>query len=240
MYWIFTVAAILMVAVLWLSRFPVVEHTDEERPGTLSMYRNLARQKVVWVYFIGIFAYTGCEQGTSDWISRFLSQYHGFDPHTSGAVAVSWFWGLLTGGCFIGMVLLKLFDSRRVLIAASAGALICLSLALFGTARVCLVTLPLIGLFASVMWPIVNSLALNSVKEFHGSFAGILNSGIIGGAVVPVVIGRLGDAFGLRRGMMFLYITFGIIAFIGFWATPLVTNATLGNSAKSNDEPAIV
>jgi fucose permease len=240
MYWIFTVAAILMVAVLWLSRFPVVEHTEEERPGTLSMYRNLARQKVVWAYFIGIFAYTGCEQGTSDWISRFLSQYHGYDPHTTGAVAVSWFWGLLTGGCFIGMVLLKLFDSRRVLIAASAGALICLSLALFGTAKVCLVTLPLIGLFASVMWPIVNSLALNSVKEFHGSFAGILNSGIIGGAVVPVIIGRLGDAFGLRRGMMFLYITFGIIAFIGFWATPLIANATLGKPAKSSDAPAIV
>jgi len=34
------------------------------------------------------------------------------------------------------------------------------------------------------MWPIVVSLALNSVAEFHGSFSGILGTGIIGGAVV--------------------------------------------------------
>jgi fucose permease len=238
LYWVFSVVAILMVFVLWLSRFPSVEHTDEERPGTLSMYRSLARQKLVWAYFIGIFAYTGCEQGTSDWISRFLSQYHGFDPHTTGAVAVSWFWGLMTGGCLIGMFLLKLFDSRRVLVGSCAGAFLCLSLALFSSARVCLIALPLIGLFASVMWPIVNSLALNSVKEYHGSFAGILATGIIGGAVVPVAIGRLGDAFGLRAGMMVLYITFGIISLIGFWAAPLISNATL--SKPSSEAPVIV
>ena len=38
------------------------------------MYRSLARQGTVWLYFVAIFAYLGCEQGTSDWISRFLSR----------------------------------------------------------------------------------------------------------------------------------------------------------------------
>jgi fucose permease len=217
-----------MLLVLSLSRFPAVEHTEEERPGTLQMYRSLARQKAVWLYFVAIFAYLGCEQGTADWISRFLSQYHGFDPHTTGAMTVSWFWGLLTGGCFIGMFLLKLFDSRRVLVGASAGALLCLSLALFGNAKLSVIALPLIGLFVSVMWPIVFSLALNSVKEYHGSFAGILSTGIVGGAVVPVIIGKLGDQYGLRIGLMFLYVTFGIIGSVGFWAKPLVNNATVG------------
>ena len=38
--------------------------------------------------------------------------------------AASLFWGLMTAGCFLGLVLLKLFDSRRVLVGFSAAAMI--------------------------------------------------------------------------------------------------------------------
>jgi fucose permease len=231
MYWLFTVISITMMVVIWLSRFPAVEQTDDERPGTFAMFRDLIHQKTVWLYFIAMFAYLGCEQGTADWISRFLSDYHGFDPHTTGALAVSWFWGLLTGGCFIGMFLLKLFDSRRVLLVAAAGALLCLTAALFGPAKIAVIAMPGMGLFVSVMWPIVFSLALNSVKQYHGSFTGILSTGIIGGAIVPLIIGKLGDHFGLRVGMMFLYVTFGFVGSVGFWAKPLVNNAILGGKS---------
>src|SRR5271169_2359084 len=223
-YWIFAVSALVMVAVLSSSRFPKVQHTEEERAGSLAMYRTLARQRVVWLYFAAMFAYTGCEQGTADWMSSFLKQYHGLDPHTIGASAVSWFWGLMTIGCFIGMFLLKVFDSRKVLVGAGIGALFCLSAALFGPAKVSAIAFPTIGLFASVMWPIVVSLALNSVAEFHGSFSGILGTGIIGAAVVPVIIGRIGDYAGLRIGLAFLYLTFGFVLSIGFWARPMVNN----------------
>jgi FHS family L-fucose permease-like MFS transporter len=227
MYWIFAVCSLAMVVVLAASKFPRVQHTEEERAGSWEMYRSLARQRVVWMYFVAMLAYVGCEQGTADWISNFLQKYHGFDPHTTGALAVSWFWGLLTAGCSVGLLLLKIFDSRKVLIGAGVGALVCLTAALFGPANVSMVAFPAIGLFASVMWPIVVSLALNSVAEYHGSFAGILNTGIIGGALVPVIIGRIGDYAGLRAGMAFLYVTFGVVLSTGFWARPLISNATI-------------
>jgi MFS transporter, FHS family, L-fucose permease len=86
----------------------------------------------------------------------------------------------------------------------------------------------MMGLFASVMWPILVSLALNSVSEFHGSFAGILSTGIVGGAIVPLIIARIGDIFGLRMGLMFLYFTLGSVLSVGFWARPLILNATIG------------
>ena len=79
----------------------------------------------------------------------------------------------------------------------------------------------------SVMYPIIFSLALSSVSEDHGSFAGILVTGIIGGAIVQILIGALGNVIGLRGGMMFLYITFGYMLSIGFWAKPLITNQTV-------------
>ncbi|HKW67904.1 MAG TPA: MFS transporter [Terriglobales bacterium] len=237
-YWIFAACTVVMTVVVWLSRFPQVKRTEEEQAGTLDMYRKLLRNPMVWLFFGCVFAYVGSEQGTADWISKFLSQYHGFDPHTTGATAVSWFWGLLTAGCFLGMGLLKLFDSRRVLIGFAAAAILCLTVALFSPARISVVAFPMIGLFASIMWPVLVSLGLNSVAEYHGSFAGILCTGIMGGAIVPLIIGRLGDLFGLRVGMSFLYVTFGCVLSVGFWAKPLISNATI-RTRKEIAEPAI-
>lgn len=234
MYWIFAVFTVLMIGVLLLARFPRVELTEDEQAGSLAMYGSLFRKPMVWAFFLCVFAYVGSEQGTADWISKFLSEYHGYDPHTTGATAVAWFWGLLTAGCFIGMLLLKILDSRRVLIGTCCGALACLTVALFGPAQVSLIAFPAMGLFASVMWPILVSLALNSVSEHHGSFAGILSTGIMGGAVVPVIIGRIGDHFGLRPGISFLYLTFGAVLSVGFWAKPLITNATIGRKEASS------
>jgi fucose permease len=134
----------------------------------------------------------------------------------------------MTIGCLVGMGLLKLFDSRKVLIAFSIGALACLTAALFAPARISLYAFPAIGFFASVMWPTVVSLGLNSVAEYHGSFAGILCTGIMGGAVGPFVIGSLGDLFGLRTGMLVLYVTFGCVLLLGFWAKPIISNKIVG------------
>jgi len=226
-YWLFAAATALMALFIASMKLPVVQRAADESAGTLAMYRTLLRNPITWLYFFSIFAYVGCEQGTADWMSEFLSRYHGFDPHTQGASAVSYFWGLLTAGCLGGMVLLKFYDSRRVLIGFSVGALVALTLALFGPANVSLIAFPCIGLFASIMWPTVASLALNSVSAHHGPFAGILCTGIMGGAIVPLIIGQIGDWFGLRTGMLVLYVTFGCILSIGFWARPLVSNALL-------------
>ena len=238
MYWIFAVCTLLMIAVLYFSRMPRVERSADEQAGSWQMYGSLFRKPMVWAFFLCVFAYVGSEQGTADWISKFLSVYHGYDPHTTGATAVSWFWGLLTAGCFIGMLLLKVFDSRYVLIGTCLGAMACLTAALFGPANVSVVAFPAIGLFASVMWPILVSLALNSVSEHHGSFAGILSTGIMGGAVVPLIIGRIGDHFGLRAALSFLYLTFACVLGAGFWARPLIANATV-SIRKTEVQPTV-
>ena len=49
----------------------------------------------------------------------------------------------------------------------------------------------------------------------------------MGGAVIPVIIGRIGDHYGLRAGMASLYVTFGCVLSVGFWAKPIIANATI-------------
>lgn len=234
MYWIFAIVITAILLALLFTRFPKVERKEDESAGTAGMYGQLLRKPLVWLYFFSIFFYVASEQGTSNWMSEFLFKYHHFDPDTTGASAVGWFWGLMTIGCFVGMILLKFFDSRRVLGAFSIGALTCLSLALFGPASVAQVAFPCMGLFASVMWPIIISLAMNSVLEHPGVLAGILCTGIMGGAVMPLLIGQVADSFGLRTGLCLLYLTFGWVFAVSLWAKPLITNKKFGEEKPAD------
>ncbi|MEK7406059.1 MAG: MFS transporter [Acidobacteriota bacterium] len=227
MYWIFAMVSAVMLLIVAVSRFPAIERSETERAGSWRRHRELLKNPLVVLYFIGVFLYVGSEQGTANWISQFLSVYHRYDPQVTGANAVSWFWGLLTVGCLVGMLLLKLFDSRRVLVGGALGAMVSLTAALFGRRQVALVAFPMVGLFASVIWPVTVSLALNSVSKEHGAFSGILCTGIAGGALVPLVIGGIGDDLGLRAGMTVLYATFGWSLIMGFWARPIIVNKTL-------------
>jgi fucose permease len=236
LYWLFTIICLVMIVVIGLSRFPQVELSNEEKAGPLETHVQLFKKRVVVLFFIAMTCYVGTEQGVANWISQFLSTYHHYDPHTTGAQNVAYFWGLMTAGGVVGLLLLKIFDSRKVLIGFTLLALVCLTLALFGPASVSLIAFPLIGFFASVMYPIIFSLALNSVAEHHGSFSGIIVTGIIGGAIVPLIIGSLGDHLGLRSGMLFLYITIGYIFSIGFWAKPIITNKTIKLFDKKDDK----
>jgi len=225
LYWVFAVVVLVMILIIWAIRIPKVELTDEEKIGTADTFKELLRNRYTWLFFFGTFMYVGTEQGISNWISKFLQSYHNLPPETTGASAVSWFWGLMTIGCVLGLGLLKLFDSRKILMVFVVGAAITLTCGLFGSANVAKIAFPLCGFFLSVMWSIVISLGLNSVANHHGTLAGILCTGIVGGAVVPALIGVLSDVIGLRAAMFLIYLTLGYLFSMGIWAKPLVNNA---------------
>jgi fucose permease len=227
LYWIFTVITAIMVVIIALIKFPKVELKDDERVQIGNGFRDLLANRYVILFFVGIFCYVGTEQGVANWASKFLEEYHQIDPATTGASVISYYWGLMTAGCLLGLFLLKLFDSRWVLISFTTGAIFSLGFALFGSATVALYAFPLVGFFASVMWSIIISLALNSVPSNHGTLAGILCTGIVGGAIVPLIVGGLAELVGLRYAMLFLFLTLGYVLSIGIWAKPLIKNETV-------------
>ena len=226
-YWVFAVIGLVMIVVIFLVKFPKVELKEDEKVGSRASYVELFKNKYVILFFLGIFCYVGTEQGISYWMSKFLKVYHGFNPETIGADAVSYFWGLMTVGGMLGLVLLKVFDSKLVLRWFTILAIFALSLGLWGNENISLWAFPVSGFFLSVMYPVIVSLGLNSVSKHHGSFAGILMTGIAGGAVVQILIGGISDLFSLKTGMIFLFITLGYILSISFWAKPIITNKTI-------------
>jgi len=227
LYWIFSAILILMLVFVLVVKFPRIELKEDEKSGSASSYGHLFKQKYVWLFFLGIFCYVSTEQGVSVFMSTFLDKYHGIDPQTAGAKCISWFWGSMTIGCLFGMLLLKLIDSRRLLRISGFLAIALLALALFGPAAVSVIAFPAMGFSISMMYSIIFSLALNTATRYHGSFAGILCSGIVGGAAGPLFVSLLADAVNLRVGMMLIFVFIAYMTFVGFWAKPLVNNKTV-------------
>ena len=228
-YLVFSVVSFLMLVLILATKFPKVIRKEDEIVGAWETHVQLFKQKTVVLFFLGIFAYVGTEQGIANWISEFLRTYHGLAPETEGARTVGLFWGMMTVGCFLGLGLLKILDSKVVLGIFSSAALIILALALFGPVQYALFGFAALGFCLSVMYAIIFSLALNSVPKYHGSFAGILCTAIAGGAIFSLLIGKLKDLVGLQAGMVVLFVPLLYILSVSFWARPMVKNATLSN-----------
>jgi len=233
LYLVFSGFCFVLVVIVLLTKYPTYEKEEGEKAGDSISYMTLIKNKYTHLYFLGIFCYVGIEQGVGNWISQFLQEYHQIDPQTFGANTVAYFWAMLTVGCLLGLVLLKIFDSRKLLVGTTVITIVCLFFALLGNSSISLFAFPMLGFFISVMWPIIFSLGLNSIKNHHGSLSGILCTGIAGGAILPFLIGVIGEITSIKTALFFIIIPLLFILSIGFWAKPLITNKILKSKTES-------
>ena len=227
LYWIFCIWLLIIIAIVAFVRFPAIQLQEDEKSGSVSSYKTLLKNKYVYLFFLAILSYVATEQGIANWISQFLKDYHGLDPQVEGAKTVGLFWGLMSVGCLIGLVALKLFDSQWVLRVSAVLSIALLLISLTATSSIVVIALPALGFTISVMFSIIMSLGLNSVSQHHGSFAGILCSGIVGGAIGPLLVGSLADIIGLQLALLALIVPLSYILSLSFWAKPLIKNKTI-------------
>jgi fucose permease len=218
------VILIAIIIITFSAKFPALELNEDEKSGSVQSYKLLLKNKYVYLFFFGILSYVATEQGIANWISQFLFNYHGLNPQVVGAQIVGLFWGLMSVGCLIGLIALKLFDSKLVLRTSAISSIILLVLCLLSSKEIALIGFPALGFTISVMFSIIMSLGLNSVSSHHGSFAGILCTGIVGGAIGPLIVGNLADIFGLKSAMLVLIIPMAYIFSLSIWAKPLIQN----------------
>jgi len=225
-YWLFAVLLISFVAIVLSIKFPGREKNLISDQTRNRVYMELFRNKYVIFYFFSLVAYCSCEQGIAAWMSKFFQDYHGLNPQAEGAAILSFYWLLLTLGCFGGMMLLKFFDSRKVLAGLTIFAVISLCLALYGRTGISKIAFPMVAAFESVMWPVILSLALNSVSKHHEVLSGFMFTASVGGALGPVIVGSMGDIFGLRISLHYIFLPLLIVLSVAFWAKPLIKNKT--------------
>ena len=123
------------------------------------------------------------------------------------------------------------WDHFGIVLGTISSSVLILS-ALFSSAEYSIFSFKLIGFTISGIWSVMIALGLNSIKEHHGMFSGILISGIVGGAIFPFLIALIGEFMGLKIGMLIIFLGLIYILFVGFVAKPLVSNKTIEMKSK--------
>ena len=206
-------AAVLFAFTKWLPGRKSYQETIAPA-NSFEGLQALFKDTTAVLFFIGMTLYVGVEIGLANWISKYLLLYHDCNPAEQGALAVSWFWGMFTFGTLISIFLLKYFSHRKILIISSLLSMVSLIFALWGDKNTALIMFPAAGFCISPQWPVIFSMAMNSVKTHHETYSGILSAGALGGAFVPLIIGGMGDLLSLRAGMSFLFICLGYVLFL--------------------------
>ena len=215
LYLFFAALSLVLLGLLRASRFP---EPAAARAGQESVsHWKLLLNPIVLFYSLGLFCYVGAEVGTASWIVKFFERVHGLSAEVSPAQAaslfrkvlptlpaliVALFWGLQGTGRLVSGAVLNRFGSRRILRLYSFLALASLLVATFGSQTITAVGFAACGFFTSVLFTLIFSGTINSFTENHGAISGLLCTACVGGAVVPPLVGLVGDHFGMAAAMM--------------------------------------
>jgi FHS family L-fucose permease-like MFS transporter len=209
-------AAFLVLAVIFAAlKLPeVVEDETAIDPmhggGSAWQYRHLV------LGTIGIFLYVGAEVSIGSFLVNFLSQPDiGGLQEADAAHYVAYFWGGAMIGRFIGAVAMRYIDDGKALAFNALIAGILLLVTVLTTGHVAMWAVLAVGLFNSIMFPTIFSLALHGLGRYTSQGSGILCLGIVGGALLPVLQGVLADNYGIHLAFLMPILCYVYIAYYG-------------------------
>jgi FHS family L-fucose permease-like MFS transporter len=207
--------ALLVLAVLFaFARLPKVVH--EATAGDRGSSFALLKHRNLLLGTIGIFLYVGAEVSIGSFLISFLGEKHiaGLD-HASAAHYVAYYWGLAMVGRFIGFAVMRRVSPGLTLGFNAACAIALILLATLGEGRPAMWAIIGVGLFNSIMFPTIFSIALNGLGANTGQGSGILCMAIVGGAIIPFVQGFVADNAGLQPSFVVPMVCYGFILYYG-------------------------
>jgi len=212
---------VLAIILVFLKLPNIKEGEDDTNEGVDKKHykSSVFKYPHVWMGALGIFFYMGLEIG----IPSMLPAYFKADPtlldtkfdfwflHVGGS-ATSWlplYWLGMMIGRFIGAGILTKYEPRVILTACLLCGAACVGVSFLLSGIASVIAMLLAGLFHSVMWPLIFNLGLQELGPHTKAASGIINTGVIGGATLPLLMGLVVDSPSLGVGfaiaMMFLY-----------------------------------
>lgn len=205
-------ALVLIAVVFAFVKLPKIQESSEVKAeGSAWKIRHLVLGAV------GIFTYVGAEVS----IGSALVMYFGDEGlHLFGeadaAHYVAIFWGGAMVGRFIGSAVMQKIPASKVLAFNSVMVVILIITSMLTTGYVALWSIVLVGLFNSIMFPTIFTLAIDGLGKHTSQGSGILCLAIVGGAIVPMIMGVLADNFGLGNSFVVAILCYAYILFYAF------------------------
>ncbi len=213
-------AAILffMAVIFALLKLPKIRVENDKLTEAKEYFRDSAlASKHLVLGAIGIFVYVGGEVSIGSFLINFLGE-----PSIAGLVEkdagkyVSFYWGGAMVGRFIGSAVMQKIQPGKVLTFNAIIAASLVLITIFGSGHLVMWTLLAVGLFNSIMFPTLFSLAVSGLGKHTGQGAGILCAAIVGGAVLPVLQGLFADWIGIQQAFFIPVLCYCYIAFYGW------------------------
>jgi FHS family L-fucose permease-like MFS transporter len=211
------IALAVVAALVWRNRNQLVE---QAAPATsvLHAFKLLAQPRFAFGALC-IFLYVGAEVAIGSLIVNYLmdADVLGLGASEAGK-HVPLYWGGAMVGRFIGAWLLRVVAPGKVLACAAAITIALLLVSATSTGLVSGWSLLAIGLFNSIMFPTIFSLACEGLGARAAEGSGLICMAIVGGAIVPLVTGHIADLAGLKLALAVPAACYGAILCFGLFA----------------------
>jgi MFS transporter, FHS family, L-fucose permease len=211
------IALVLLAAVMWFRRKSLVEAPAAPTP-ILRAFNLLARPRFAFGALC-IFLYVGGEVAIGSVIVNYLMQSSvlGLAGDAAGK-HLPFYWGGAMVGRFIGAWLLRLFAPGKVLACAAAAVIVLLTVSANSVGIVSGWSLLAIGLFNSIMFPTIFTLASEGLGTRAAEGSGVICVAIVGGAIVPLITGTAADVWGLKHALIVPAVCYFTILGYGWFA----------------------
>lgn len=141
---------------------------------------------------------------------------------------VFFYWGGAMVGRFLGSAILQKVPAGNLLAIYGATNVVLLIVSMLSSGYMAMWSILIIGLFNSIMFPTIFTLAIDNLKEHTAQGSGILCTAIVGGAIIPPLYGKIADIAGLQLALIFIAFCYAYIAWYG------KIGSKIGNSSPSS------
>jgi len=202
---------VLLVAVLFMvSKLPDVKEGDDNAAGNnpLKAFRH---RHLTWAV-VAQFFYVGAQVCVGSFFIKMARTGAGMDEKTA-AQYLGWGYGAaFMLGRFVGTFLMGRFASEKLLSAYALINIVLSAVAIFGSGIVVVYALIAIAFFMSIMFPTIFSLGIKDVGADTKMASSLIVMSIVGGALLPPVLGVISDATGsIQNGYIVPLLCFVVV-----------------------------
>lgn len=203
-------------------------------------YRDALRHKNLVMGIIGIFFYVGAEVAIGSYLVNYFLEMNmvevikqnGYmksiveailstgitesDNKAIVGVFVTFYWSGAMIGRFAGAYLTRIIKPGKVLGIFATIAITLILISISTTGLVSMWSILAVGLFNSIMFPTIFTLAIDGIGSLKPKASGMLCTAIVGGAIIPPTFGFLTDQIGFKLALFFVILCYAYILYYGF------------------------
>lgn len=207
------ILAVIAIVVLFVN-LPEIKDGNNDNSTEKKPLKDILKFKHT-LYGVGAeFFYVGAEVGIVSFIIRYAKWLNIPDlTEQNSAIFITIFMALVLVGRLAGVYILNIFKPARVLAFCSIGAFVMVSIAMTTSGYFSLGCLASVGLFTSIVYPIIFSLSMKDLGGYTKTGSSVFLLGIVGGAIVPPLMGYISDVSNIRYSFIIPLICYVYLLF---------------------------